>query len=190
MTDDQRLLRPLLSTIRGDLRSAPLRFPMPESRSATCRSQFAMLRYGSSRRISGLDENYVASVLPVIDPTSLLESPHGPLPRNGGQGRHQAGTSTSRTAIVRGIPLAARVARQPAIASLRLSNASASVRPWETQPGMAGHSATITPVSSGSSVTSSFMLRSYRGCEADGNASDDTGAAYPVISRYPAPLIG
>ena len=37
----------------------------------------------------------------------------------------------------------------------------ASVRPWEMQPGMEGHSATNMPVSSGSSVTSSFILGFY-----------------------------
>src|SRR5579872_3137718 len=64
--------------------------------------------------------------------------------------------------MVGGIPSAARVARHPAMASRILSRASASVRPWETQPGIAGHSATSMPVSSGSSVTRSFILRSYR----------------------------
>jgi hypothetical protein len=50
----------------------------------------------------------------------------------------------------------------PAMASRMLSRASASVRPWEMQPGMEGHSATSMPVSSGSSVTSSFILGFYR----------------------------
>jgi hypothetical protein len=39
-----------------------------------------------------------------------------------------AGTSTSRTSMVRGIPLAARASKQPAMASRMLSRASASVR--------------------------------------------------------------
>ena len=47
------------------------------------------------------------------------------------------------------------------MASRMLSKASASVRPWEMQPGMEGHSATSMPVSSGSSVTSSFILGFY-----------------------------
>jgi hypothetical protein len=47
------------------------------------------------------------------------------------------------------------------MASRRLSRASASVRPWEMQPGMEGHSATSMPVSSSSSVTSSFALGFY-----------------------------
>ncbi len=47
------------------------------------------------------------------------------------------------------------------MASRMLSRASASVRPWEMQPGMEGHSVTIMPVSSGSRVTSSFILGFY-----------------------------
>jgi hypothetical protein len=36
-------------------------------------------------------------------------------------------------------------------------------------PGIAGHSATITPVSSGSKVTRSFILGSYRGWRRSAN---------------------
>src|ERR1035437_5990836 len=43
------------------------------------------------------------------------------------------------------------------MASRIFSRASASVRPWETQPGIAGHSATSMPVSSGSSVKASYL---------------------------------
>ena len=71
--------------------------------------------------------------------------------------RHQTGTSTSRTAIVNGIPFAARASRHPAIASRMFSIASSSVRPCDTHPGIAGHSATSIPVSSGSNVTRSFI---------------------------------
>src|SRR5450432_683443 len=63
--------------------------------------------------------------------------------------------------MVRGIPLAARASRQPEIASRMFSRASVSVLPCDTQPGIAGHSATIMPVSSGSNVTRSSILRSY-----------------------------
>lgn len=45
-----------------------------------------------------------------------------------------------------------------AMASRMFANASASVLPWETQPGIAGHSATTIPVSSGSSVTRNVIL--------------------------------
>ena len=47
------------------------------------------------------------------------------------------------------------------MASRMLSRASASVRPWEMQPGMDGHSATNMPVPSGSSVTSNFIVGFY-----------------------------
>lgn len=82
-------------------------------------------------------------------------------PETEGKAAIYAGTSTSRTSIVRGMPRAARVSRHPAMASRMLSSASASVRPCEMQPGMEGHSATSMPVSSGSSVTSSFILEFY-----------------------------
>src|SRR5437016_2659901 len=47
------------------------------------------------------------------------------------------------------------------MASRMFSRASVSVRPWDMQPGIEGHSATSMPVSSGSSVTSSFILGFY-----------------------------
>jgi hypothetical protein len=50
-----------------------------------------MLRYRQARRMAGLDQNDVTSVLAVLNPTSLLESLYGPLPRNGGQRRHSGG---------------------------------------------------------------------------------------------------
>ena len=58
------------------------------------------------------------------------------------------------------MPLAARASTQAAIASRMFAMASSSVRPWDTQPGMAGHSATIMPVSSRSNVTTSLIGRS------------------------------
>jgi hypothetical protein len=64
--------------------------------------------------------------------------------------------------MVRGMLFADRARRHPTIASRMFSSASASVRPCDIQPGIAGHSATIMPVSSGSSVTSSFILESYQ----------------------------
>ena len=71
--------------------------------------------------------------------------------------------------LVSGIRLAERASKQPAIASRMLSRASTSVRPCETHPWIAGHSATIIPFSSGSSVTSSFILKSYTGWRSAAN---------------------
>src|SRR6185369_7911951 len=113
---------------------------------------------GQASWISRLDQDDVTPALPVYDPSCLFEDSHRPLPGNRGQARHLTRTSTSRTAMVRGIPFADRASRQPAIASRMFSRASASVRPCDTHPGIAGHSATITPVSSGSNVTRSFIL--------------------------------
>ena len=113
----------------------------------------------------------MAGMLPVIEPSRLLESPNGSLPGNGGHGRHQMGTSTARTSTIGGIPLAARAARQPEIASRMCARASVSVLPCDTHPGIAGHSATIMPVSSGSNVTRGFIVaqefaarEDYGGC--------------------------
>lgn len=50
-----------------------------------------MLRHRQARRMAGLDQNDVTSVLAVLNPTRLLESLYGPLPRDGGQGRHSGG---------------------------------------------------------------------------------------------------
>ena len=47
-----------------------------------------MLRYGQTRRVSRLDKNDVASALAILDPSHLLENPHGPLPRDAGQSGH------------------------------------------------------------------------------------------------------
>ena len=121
-----------------------------------------MLRYRQACWISRLDHDDVAAMLPVSNPSRLLESPNGSLPGNRGQHSHQTGTSISRTSMVRGIPLADRASRQPAIASRMFSRASASVLPCDMHPGIAGHSATIIPVSSGSNVTRSFIIGSYR----------------------------
>jgi len=41
--------------------------------------------------MSWLDQNDVTSVLAVFDPARLLESSHGPLPRNGGHRRRSGG---------------------------------------------------------------------------------------------------
>ena len=47
-----------------------------------------MLWHGQARRVSGFDENDVASALAVLDPTRLLQNSDGPLPRDGGQSCH------------------------------------------------------------------------------------------------------
>jgi hypothetical protein len=52
------------------------------------RSYFAVLRDRQARRVSRLDENDVASALAILDPSRLLENPHGPLPRDAGQSGH------------------------------------------------------------------------------------------------------
>ena len=56
------------------------------------------------------------------------------------------------------MPASARASKQAAIASFMLANASSSVRHCDTQPGIAGHSATNMPVSSRSIVTTSFIV--------------------------------
>ncbi len=53
--------------------------------------------------------------------------------------------------------MAARASRQPSTASRIFTRAASSVLPCETQPGIAGHSATTIPVSSTWSVTRSFI---------------------------------
>ena len=58
---------------------------------------------------------------------------------------------------VTGIPFAALASTHPAIASRMFAIASSSVFPCETHPGIAGHSATIIPVSSRSHVTINFI---------------------------------
>jgi hypothetical protein len=50
------------------------------------------------------------------------------------------------------------------------------------QPGMEGHSATSTPVSSGSSVTSSFILEFY------GALPPTMGSQASAARRSPAPV--
>src|ERR1700722_3629876 len=61
---------------------------------------------------------------------------------------HQTNTSTSRVVTVGGMPSSARTARHARIASATFDSASASVCPWLTQPGIAGHSAIYAPSSS------------------------------------------
>jgi hypothetical protein len=62
-----------------------------------------MQRYGQARLVSGLDQDYVTPMLPVLEPPRVLKGPYRSLSGNGGQSRHYAGTSTSRTSIVRGM---------------------------------------------------------------------------------------
>src|SRR5450756_972311 len=74
--------------------------------------------------------------------------------------------STWWTATVSGIPFSALTSRHSRIASSMFFRASLSVTPWLTHPGIAGHSATKTPSSSRSTVTTNFirwiLLRSTR----------------------------
>src|SRR5450759_1811639 len=74
--------------------------------------------------------------------------------------------STWWTATVSGIPFSALTSRHSRIASSMFFRASLSVVPWLTHPGIAGHSATKTPSSSRSTVTTNFirwiLLRSTR----------------------------
>jgi hypothetical protein len=119
-----------------------------------------MLRNRQTGGLSLLNQNNVTASLPVLFLTGLLEGLNGLLPGYNRESCHQTATSTSRTEIVSGMLFAARASRHAAIASRMFSTASASVRPCETHPGIAGHSATIIPVSSDSRVTRSFMLPS------------------------------
>ena len=132
-----------------------------DQRAQRSRSYLAMLWDRQACRLSRLGENHMACALAVLDPARLLKTRTARSPEREGKAAIYAGTSTSRTSIVRGMPRAARVSRHPAMASRMLSRASASVRPWEMQPGMEGHSATSMPVSSGSSITSSFIRGFY-----------------------------
>src|SRR5450759_1811640 len=65
--------------------------------------------------------------------------------------------STWWTATVSGIPFSALTSRHSRIASSMFFRASLSVVPWLTHPGIAGHSATKTPSSSRSTVTTNFI---------------------------------
>src|ERR1017187_6193192 len=75
----------------------------PDQRTKRAGSQFAVLRYGQARWIARLEQNCVTPVLPVFDPSRPLERTHGLLPGNERQARHQTVTSTSWTAMVKGI---------------------------------------------------------------------------------------
>jgi hypothetical protein len=88
--------------------------------------------------MAGLEEDDMASLLTVDPPAGSLECLDG------------LGAGDER-------PLAARASTQAAIASRMFASASSSVRPCETQPGIAGHSATTMPVSSRSRVTTSLI---------------------------------
>ena len=70
-----------------------------------------------------------------------------------------AGISTISSVMPRGIgsPCFWRLARYPWMASRMLAVASSRVLPCETHPGNAGHSATNTPSSSGSTVIRNFI---------------------------------
>lgn len=78
--------------------------------------------------------------------------------RTNGKAAH-AGTSMISSLMPRGTgsPCCLRLARYPWMASRMLAIASSRVLPCETQPGNAGHSATNTPSSSGSTVIRNFM---------------------------------
>src|SRR5882724_1603049 len=57
----------------------------------------------------------------------------------------------------RGLHYLARTSRHDAIASLMFAIASSRVRPWLTQPGIAGHSTTHIPSSSRSITVGNFI---------------------------------
>jgi hypothetical protein len=107
------------------------------------------------------DKNDMAAALTVFPPTSPFECTNCFRSRDRRKLGHQRLTSTSRTSTASGIPLAALVSRQPAIASRMLAMASCSVLPWEIHPGMEGHSTTKVPVSSRSKVTSNFIENNF-----------------------------
>src|SRR5687768_16295604 len=107
-----------------------------------------MLGDGKADVHARFQQDDMTAALAVDPPPGANERPYGIRAGDDGKLRHQRATSTSRVATVSGMPLAARASRQPSIASRMFRSASSSVFPCETHPGIAGHSATIMPVSS------------------------------------------
>src|ERR1700676_3863835 len=78
--------------------------------------------------------------------------------------RQRARSNNRGQQSVRGLddsdPYFRRVSKLASIASRMFARASASVRPWERQPGSAGHSTTTNPSSSRLSVTGKSIFTS------------------------------
>ena len=122
----------------------------------------AMIRHRERRDVSRLDEDDVAPSLPGHLPAEPDEGLRDLPSREKRQLLRQTEMSTWWTATVRGIPFSARTSRHSRIASSMFFRASLAVTPWLTHPGIAGHSATKTPSSSRSTVTTNFIRRILR----------------------------
>ncbi len=99
--------------------------------------------------------------LPAPSPTRSEKRSHRSFARDHWQRHYATSTSTSRTSTAKGRLLALRAAKHPWIAYGTFSIAATSVSPCEIHPGRDGHSATIMPVSSRSSVMSRRMSSCY-----------------------------
>ena len=131
----------------------------------TAQSSFGkggMIGHGEGGYFSGFGHDDVSASLPRYTPAETLEVTHRFSPAQSGQLRHYGATSTCRVSTVNGIPDSARTSMQSSIASFTFARASSSVSPWLTHPGMEGHSATQTPSSSRSIVTTIFVAQSLR----------------------------
>src|SRR3989338_7674374 len=110
-----------------------------------------MIRHRQGGAPSWLDQDDVAGRLASDDPAGSLESLDSLAPRAipGQLGHHTAMRTTSSwgwrcfSRSARSL----RTARQPRMASLMFARVSCFVRPWDTHPGIAGHSATYPRIS-------------------------------------------
>jgi hypothetical protein len=132
---------------------------MPALRSSDLSVPRATSRWSGTERcdVSCLDEDDVASSLPGDLPFEPDEGLHDPSAGEERQLLRQTEMSTWWTATVSGIPFSALTSRHSRIASSMFFRASLSLTPWLTHPGIAGHSATKTPSSSRSTVTTNFI---------------------------------
>ena len=116
--------------------------------------------------LTGFHQNDVAGRLASNHPASALERSHSLSPRAiPGQLGHHTAILTTFSSGWRWVVRSARslsTARQPNIASLMFASVSCFVRPWDTHPGIAGHSATYPRTSPRRSTTLYTMGLSFR----------------------------
>jgi len=132
--------------------------------------QLPMIGHGQSATRSVAQDD-VAAGLMVHSVTNTAECLDSVRTRTDGKAAH-AGISTISSVMPLGIgsPCFFRLSMYPWIASRMLAIASSRVLPCETHPGSAGHSATNTPSSSGSTVTRNFMQMKVTPSQKDASA--------------------